>query len=480
MFSKEVVEIVKNLNLKRFGRVCDSKKYKEIFEKIKSETGFLNDLNPTITQRIWHIENNNSSVILCKNCNNKVKWKKGSYAMFCSTKCVANDVEIKTKREKTNVEKYGVKNPFQSEKIKNDIKTKVISQYNVENVSQINYADGVLEKLSDRQWLYEEHIVNKKTLVEIGKMLGVNYTTIGEYLKKHNIQQKYFSSSIEEKELFEFISEKFYVIRNTRNVISPKEIDLYIPEKKVAIEYCGLYWHTFDKKGAMYHYDKYVACKQKGIRLLTIYSDEWKNKKDLIKIKLDHILGTSVQKRVYARKCNIKIIDKKTTKKFIDENHIQGNCYGSINLGLFHENELVSVMCFKRRRNLSFELIRFCTSCVVVGGFQKLLSYFKENNTWEEIITFADLRWHEGDVYNKSGFTQTGVLKPDYQYVYSNIRSHKFNFRKERIKVKFPNYYDKEKTESELMEEIGIPKIYDCGKLRFSVKNSLLFPSNII
>lgn len=470
MFSNEVVEIVKSLNLKRFGRVSDSKKYEKIFNTIKNETIFLDDLNPTITQRIWHITNNESAPILCKNCNNKVKWKRGSYATFCSIKCAANDVEIKTKREKTNVEKYGVKNLFQSEYIKNAIKEKFMLQHNVENISQINYDAGVLEKLSNKQWLYEEHIVNKKTLVEIGKMLGINYTTVGEYLKKHNIQQKYFSSSIEEKELFEFISKNFFVVRNARNIIPPKEIDLFLPEKMVAIEYCGLYWHTSDKKGVKYHYDKYRACKEKGIKLLTIYSDEWNTKKELVKTKLNHILGISDKKKIYARNCKVCLINKKLAKQFVDENHIQGNCYGSMNIGLFNGEELVSVMVFKKRKESVFELTRFCTSCVVVGGFQKSLQFFKKNVNWQEIITFSDLRWHSGEVYDKSGFREIGFVEPDYQYVYNNIRVHKFNFRKSRIKKKFSDYYDDTKSESELMETIGIPKIYDCGKLRFSLK----------
>lgn len=89
---------------------------------------------------------------------------------------------------------------------------------------------------------------------------------------------------------------------------------------------------------------------------------------------------------------------------------------------------------------------------------------------WQEIITFVDLRWHFGDVYEKSGFSLDKTLLPDYEYVINGKRYHKFNFRHKGIKQKFPDKYDPLLTESENMEKIGVPKIYDCGKNRFIIK----------
>ncbi|MEM4260990.1 MAG: hypothetical protein QXG00_07150 [Candidatus Woesearchaeota archaeon] len=89
-------------------------------------------------------------------------------------------------------------------------------------------------------------------------------------------------------------------------------------------------------------------------------------------------------------------------------NHIQGDAPSSINIGLYFEDMLVSLMTFSKSRfdkNIKWELIRYCTLNFynVIGGFSKLLSYFIKHNNGS-ILSFSDRRFSIGNVYKKNGF----------------------------------------------------------------------------
>lgn len=289
--------------------------------------------------------------------------------------------------------------------------------------------------------------------------------------------------SKEEKSLTDYIkSLGFGVIENDRSVISPLELDTVIPEKLIAIEYCGLYWHGETKgKDSKYHINKLNSCKEKGYRLITIFSDEWVNKQDTVKTRLKHILGIN-DDVIYARKCDIRVIDTKTSTKFVNEHHIQGSTGSSVKLGLFHNSELVSVMTFakgsisKGKGGVSgvYELSRFCSSRRVVGGASKLLTYFKRNYEWDEIFTYADKRWSDGNLYEQIGFECVGETKPNYWYFKTSSstqkRGHRFNYRKDRLPILFENV-DMTMTEWQIMQSQGFDRIWDCGNIKYRVTN---------
>jgi hypothetical protein len=114
----------------------------------------------------------------------------------------------------------------------------------------------------------------------------------------------------------------------------------------------------------------------------------------------------------------------------------------------------------------SFELLRFCNklNTNVVGGASKLLKHFENNFEYEEIISYADRRWSNGDLYEKLDFTFISKTRPNYFYVRLDKREPRFKYRKD-ILVK--EGYDKTKTEKEIMKERGYNRIYDCGSLKF-------------
>jgi len=208
-----------------------------------------------------------------------------------------------------------------------------------------------------------------------------------------------------EKELNAYVSSIYNgaVTDNDTSVLNGKELDVYLPDKRIAFEFDGLYWHSDEYKDKRYHINKTIETNKKDIRLIHIFEDEWLNRKDIVKSKIKHILGLNRGDKIYAKHCSVKEIDSRVKDEFLDRNHIQGKDKSSVKLGLYHEGDLASVMTFSSVRKsvgenndegISHELIRYASDIdkIVVGGFGKLLSYFKSNYEWSGIKTFADAR----------------------------------------------------------------------------------------
>jgi hypothetical protein len=265
-----------------------------------------------------------------------------------------------------------------------------------------------------------------------------------------------------------------------RDIIPPLEVDIFIPEKQIGIEYNGLYYHSeCNGKGKFYHRKKTELCKEKGIRLLQIFEDEWTNKRRICESRIRCILN-KIRRKVYARKCAVKIIDTELKDKFLKKYHIQGTDKSSLHYGLFYKNRLVAVMTFGKPRNAlgnknkeeeHWELVRYCTisNFMIVGGASKLLSHFKKNNTFKEITTYADLRWSYGNLYESLGFTYSGTTTPNYWYIVNNKRVHRFGYQKHTLKDRL-NVFDENLTEWENMKANGYTRVWDCGHLKYIMR----------
>ena len=160
--------------------------------------------------------------------------------------------------------------------------------------------------------------------------------------------------SNQEKEVYSFVKStllEYYpdieVIENAKDVISPLELDIYIPKKNIAIEFDGLFWHSLSNKHKYYHYNKTKKCEKLGIHLIHIFENEWIYSKEIVKSRICNILGiTKNITTIYARNCEIREIDSKTSIEFQKENHLQDtvkNC--KINIGLFYKNKMVANKC---------------------------------------------------------------------------------------------------------------------------------------
>lgn len=260
------------------------------------------------------------------------------------------------------------------------------------------------------------------------------------------------------------------------------ELDMIIHSKKIAIEYCGLYYHeekilddTRPIPGKDFHLKKLQLTNNKGYNLIQIFEDEWILKEDIVKHRLLQILNKNDNIKIGARKCIIKEIDSKTKNEFLEKYHIQGKDSAIIKLGAFYGETLVSVMTFSKgsiskgsyHKEGEWELNRFCSNYDyhVIGIASKLLNYFKINYEWIKIFSYADRRWSIGDLYYQLGFNLEKITDQNYWYSKGIKRIHRFNLRKTEDDPK-------DKTEEMLRLEQGYNRIWDCGNLKFVLENN--------
>jgi hypothetical protein len=268
-----------------------------------------------------------------------------------------------------------------------------------------------------------------------------------------------------EREIADWLEQYTEVSRNDRSIISPLELDIYLPEYKVAIEYNGLYWHNELRKDRNYHLDKTNKCLENGVRLIHIFEDEYENTPTIVKDRLKNMLG--INKRIYARKCEVKKIKPTEANAFIKKYHIQGSGRANVHLGLWHNSELVAVMTFLNgdisKGITDWELNRFCnkSGVTVVGGASKLFKYFTRHHSTETIISYADRRWSAvSPFYEKLGFEHNKDTVPNYWYILPSEmnRTHRYALRK-------PSGCGD--TERELRLSEGYLRIYDCGSSKY-------------
>jgi hypothetical protein len=205
---------------------------------------------------------------------------------------------------------------------------------------------------------------------------------------------------------------------------------------------------------------------------LTI-GDEWIYKNEIVKKRIENLLGVSKGEKINARDCQIKIIDSKTKYSFLDNFHIQGKDFSVIKLGLFHKEILVSIMTFSlgsiakgvKRIDKIWELSRFCSNhnYKVRGAAGKLLKYFINNYSWNKIYSYADVRWSVGEIYKNLGFKTNGKILLNYWYTSGHCdRIHRFKLRKRKSDpVDIP--------EKILRIKEGYKIIWDCGNLKFEL-----------
>lgn len=325
--------------------------------------------------------------------------------------------------------------------------------------------------------LKQLHEIDKKTLGQIAFDVGVSKQTVSNLFNRYNIPiMRWSAPSVGETELataVQLMVGETDVVLNSRHIIPPYELDIYLPDHNLAIEYCGLYWHSSARiSDTRYHKRKFDMCAKQGIVLLTIFEDEWVDHSDIvlstIRYRTNHQPNHSV---TYARKTKCVSVSTDKKREFLNKYHIQGDGRGSVWYGLIDgSNNLVAVVGLVRVSG-EWMLNRYCTSGVVVGGFTKLLSHFSKNNDWDVIYTFADNRWSVGDLYLKTGFAKVSDVKPDYQYVKNGVRHHKFGFRRNHLPVKL-DVYDETLSERENCKMNNYFQIWDCGKTKFAYTNT--------
>lgn len=421
----------------------------------------------------------------CIICNKEAVFKsiEQGYSNYCSTKCAWQTDEVKLKRkikiaEKTDAEK----SEWRSKILDNKISKYGCGLSDIgKNLRQQKSEQHFKDYLKTCNCTFIKYDYNDKkrvtfrcnkcnTIAAYTRALLDRYCRNNDLTICHTCNSKYTSK--QEKQLYDFVKNNYagQILMRDHTLIG-KELDLVLPDLNLAIEFDGLYWHNDNVIKNDVHLIKTELCESKGYQLIHIFEDEWNFKQEIVKSRLLNFFHKS--NRIFARKTKIKDVQTAEAYKFLNENHIQGACSSKYKLGLYYNDELVSLMTFGKSRfkKDEFELLRFCNklNTSVIGGASKLFTAFcKLHPEVKNIVSYADRRWSKGNVYESLGFSFVHVSAPSYFYIVNHKRENRIKYQKHKLVA---NGADPTKTEHEIMKEMGFARIYDCGTIKYNFDN---------
>lgn len=372
--------------------------------------------------------------------------------------------EIYKKAQNSWGERYGVLTPLQNREIAAKRDATWERKYNG-HPAKYHYTDETDSLLQSKE-LLESHYHEFKSSDLGASDLGISGTTYKYYLKNHGIEiLKGSHSSSYELDICKFLDTHGlqYEISD-REILDGLECDIVV-EGKLIIEFNGLYWHSDKFKPKNYHQHKSKLAHSKGYQLVHVWEDDWLNKRKIVESKILSKCGVGFDK-VYARKCNIEELSNDDVIEFYNNHHIQGHINSSRIYGLTHNGEVVAAISFKKLADGGYDLTRYATSKNVVGGFSKLLKFFKNNNEFDYITTFASLDYSSGDVYRKNGFREVKVTRPNYWYIKGGVRYSRQTFMKHKLRAKLKQF-DPKLSENDNMKMNGFLKVFDSGSIKF-------------
>lgn len=489
------------------------RKEPEVYSKLKEYINSNNLSELPFKQQVWHFINNESNPMKCIKCGKPVRFRdtlnKG-YHEFCNLECANKSELLQERATKKIKEKYGVDAfPLHKSFVKKVKKSK-LQNYGNENYN--NFA----KSMTTKERLYGDKFYSNKNKNSITTranfLIRIQEKTPDKVIKykigdpnitlncavcglDYEIYNTMFNSrtslniktctlcnpissgeNIQQKELFQFIQQLLpneIIEFENRKLIKPFEVDIYIPSRKLAIEFDGIYWHSDKFEHDSHLLEKTNMTQLKDVELIHIFEDEWIYKREIVKSILKTKLGI-IDRRIYARKCEIREVSNILAEDFLNQNHLQGSVNSKIRYGLYFNNELVSLMTFGGlRKSLGssaeegcYELVRYAglLNSSVIGGFSRLLKHFIKIYRPKSILTYSDKRYFTGEIYQNNGFSYVKDTKPNYFYIFKQRREYRFKYRKD-ILVK--QGFDSNKTEREIMSERGINRIYDCGNKKW-------------
>lgn len=356
-------------------------------------------------------------------------------------------------------------------------------RYGDTNTTRINKprSDWQIKTIEDKDKLLEyiNTFSYKPTAFELSQCLDVHDTTMLKALRKFNlmdsIQNVDAGTSAMEMQLLNYLKElNCNVIHRDKSILKGKEIDIYIPEKKIAIEFNGNYWHSSIFKEYNYHQNKTISALREGIHLIHIFEYEWTDADKKRKI-LDY-LRYKIEKSnsIYGRNTEICNIDSKTAIDFCNKYHMQNGVNCEINLGCYYNSELLGVMTFgtpRFDRETEYELIRLCwkPGYTVIGGTEKLFSYFLNKYSPKSIISYCELTKFTGNTYLNLGFKTNAawITKPNYVWVNTRLGEVLTRYQTQKHKLVELGLGTNDETEDSIMSNNGYIKIYNSGNIKF-------------
>ena len=419
-----VNEKVKTTNLKKYG-VEYSFQAEEVKEKIKA----------TNLERYGVDNPSKSDIIKDRIVESNRKNLGVDYPM--------QSKEVMDKSRVTSLQKYGTEYPNQSEIVKQHIRESNIEKYGVEHPAQ-----------SD--------MVKRQTIITNRERYGVDYTCLiyqGELVGNDSTYNRSFAKLLDSNNIpyeREFLLQKYsydFKVGNILIEINPTATHNthFSPYGKCRI-------------GKTYHKDKSKLAFDNGYHVIHIF--DWDDIDKII-----HLLKDRVTE--YARRCIVKEVDYMDTNEYLSTYHLQGTCKGqNIRLGLYYNNQLVSLMTFGKSRfnkNCEYELLRYCSHYNVVGGAEKLFKYFVNNYKPNSIVSYCDTSKFSGKVYDALGFKYIKTNSP---------RKHWYSLKEKRHITDglllsqgydrlFKENHGKGTSNEELILNRGYLPVYDCGQATY-------------
>lgn len=438
----------------------------------------------------------------------------------------AQQVEaIREATKLTCIDRYGVPNVAQSESVKSKMRDTCMTRYGVEYAAaapefiemrkQTNLArygapgyvfsrsfiETIMTDPSKIEQLEEfkqdpakylaAHYSEPPTYRKLSEDLGIDETTVIDYIHKNNlIDRIHYTYSNMENDVYDFLCTLIpstEIVRNCRRVITPKELDIWVPSKNFAIECNPTSTHNSDigmiatSEALPYNYHKCKTdmCNDKGITLLHLFGYDWNNRRSVMESIIRHQLGATTQK-VYARNTAIHEVSSSMASEFLKVNHRQGSTISSIRLGLYHDDVLVSLMTFGKVRPTqggydkdAWELSRFCSqlNTVVVGAASKLFSYFCKTYNPVRVISFSDRATTSGNIYQQLGFHKMHETDPGYVWV--SLKDDSYYPRASCQKRALPKLLNEPDLDIETQTEVQIMKahsyvrVFDAGLIKW-------------
>lgn len=405
---------------------------------------------------------------LCRTCGKPTKFMGlvRGYQRYCGNKCVWRDPAVKEKRAKTNSAKTDSEVKMWHEKIcetkrlKNDGSYLSAEETQKRRLQSEAHFRKYFTKCDCEFLGYDEkvHFRCNRCGREDSFVRGLidRMDRNGDYGICHFCNDRHCVSA-PERELKTFIS-SFYdktIICGDRKLLNGKELDLLFPDIKLAIEFDGLHWHNDAVVDMNYHISKTNACETRGYQLIHIFENEWNEKRDIVKSRIRSLFG--MNERIFARKCECEELECAECGKFLENNHLRGNCDSEYRYGLFYGDELSAVMTFgKSSCEDECVLLRFASkmNCNVIGGAGKLFTRFQNAHPEiNKIVTFVDRRWSGGNLFEKLNFSRVSDTAISCYHIVN---------RKLYDNAAFQNMAN-----AENMKKCGVSRIYDCGRIKY-------------
>lgn len=344
---------------------------------------------------------------------------------------------------------------------------------------------GATFDYSDVVYVHNQDKITVRCVIHDKKIIQ----TARDHLDGHNPCTKCnHRKSQDQEKITKYLSIYSNVISDAVGISSGKtELDIYIPTSNLAIEYHGMYYHSHfeaksEDKDKYKTYDKYKACAEKNIRLITIYETEWQNRQPQIKRLLRNAIGKTKGK-LMARKCQVSMVPHTEAKAFFEKYHPQGGDGSGTHYGIYWKTKLVACMRFSLGSNdrgntktRDWTLSRYATRVNVLGGASKLFKTFVKEQDPDLIKSFSDNRYFSGGMYEQLGFEMVSESMPDYQVwsqkkgLFPKSHYQRRNIQKrllEHGKDEVYNHETDERTEREMTYLMGAGRIYDCGKKKW-------------